>query len=305
MKNFIVFVICFLTVTPFLHGSEKPIVPSDSLSSTDSLTNIEEKTPSRFRTLPDSLQLPNPAYANFNFRAIQNNAFQPGERLQYRIKYGPVTAVNTEIAVTNDTTIRGHVCHRITYTANTVPFFDNFFKVRDFYQSFIDKKGIYPIRYTKKLEEGNFKSSNELEFFHERGQVWSRKRNKLFDIAPYTHDILSAYFYARTLDLHKLKKGDVVSVKNFSDDKAYKLDIKIHRRDIIETELGVFRTIVLEPLVLGAGLFKSEGKIMIWMTDDENKIPLRISIKVVVGALYAEIIQMEGIKNQKTSKLDW
>ncbi|ACF14932.1 hypothetical protein Ctha_2483 [Chloroherpeton thalassium ATCC 35110] len=308
MKNFLVLAICFLAFSPLSHGTEKWLVADDSLSAVDdSLTDADNEpdSSSSATLLPDSLLLPNPAYATFKFRHAPNHAFETGEVLKYRIKYGPVTAVNTEISVANDTVVRGHDCYQITYKASTLPFFDTFFKVRDLYQSFIDKKGIYPVRYTRQVEEGNYKSSNELEFFHERGQVWSRKRNKLFNIEPYTHDILSAYFYFRTLNLQKLKKGDVVTIKNFSDQKSYKLDIKIHRRDIIETELGIFRTIVVEPLVQGAGLFKSEGKIIIWMTDDENKIPLRISINVLVGSLYAEIIEISGLKNKKTAKLDW
>ena len=253
----------------------------------------------------DSLLLNHKNHQSFNYRTHPNNTYQIGESLKYSIKYGPIKAVNTEILVYGDTTIRSRDCYHIVYNARTVPFFDNFFKVDDTYETFIDKSGQFPLRFTRRVHEGNYKRNNVLEFFHEQGKVWSQYRKKVFDINPYTHDILSAYFYIRTFNLKKYKKGDIITLENFSDRKNYKLDIKIHKRDLIETDLGVFKTVVIEPLVLGAGLFKSEGKIMIWMTDDKNNIPLRIAIKVAVGSLKAEINEIKGNRYKLTSKMNF
>ncbi len=253
----------------------------------------------------DSLLLNHKNHQSFNYRTHPNNTYQIGESLKYSIKYGPIKAVNTEILVYGDTTIRSRDCYHIVYNARTVPLFDNFFKVDDTYETFIDKSGQFPLRFTRRVHEGNYKRKNVLEFFHEQGKVWSQYRKKVFDINPYTHDILSAYFYIRTLNLKKYKKGDIITLENFSDRKNYKLDIKIHKRDLIETDLGVFKTVVVEPLVLGAGLFKSEGKIMIWMTDDKNNIPLRIAIKVAVGSLKAEINEIKGNRYKLTSKMNF
>jgi hypothetical protein len=278
--------------------------PEKDASANDTLALIISD-PQNIRTGLDSLLENFKSDPSFPYRTHENNTYKIGESLKYSIKYGPIKAVNTEIAVRGDTTIRNRECYHIVYNARTVPFFDNFFKVDDTYETFIDKEGQFPLRFTRRVHEGNYKRNNVLEFFHDQGKVWSQYRKQTYDINPYTHDILSAYFYIRTLNLQKYKKGDIISLENFSDRKNYNLDIKIHKRDLIETDLGVFRTVVIEPLVLGAGLFKSEGNILIWMTDDKNNIPLRIAIKVAVGSLKAEISEIKGNRHELSSKLNF
>lgn len=303
------FIISFVFLGPWVHAnklaSQNLAVPDiDSLAG-DTLTMANEHRSDEFNSNLDSLLYNFHHSPSYSYRTHPNNTYQIGESLKYSIKYGPIKAVNTEILVYGDSTIRSRDCYHIVYNARTVPFFDNFFKVDDQYETFIDKEGQFPLRFTRKVHEGNYKRQNVLEFFHELGKVWSQKGDKVFDISPYTHDIISAYFYVRTLDLQKYKKGDVITLNNFSDKKNYKLDIVVHKRDLIETDLGVFRTVVIEPLVLGAGLFKSEGNILIWMSDDKNNIPLRIAIKVPVGSLRAEINEIKGNRHKLTSKLDF
>lgn len=239
----------------------------------------------------------------FEYRTVPNNAYQVGERLKYSIKYGMVKAVNTEIAVVKDTVVRGRDCYKIEYTARTVPMFDNFYRVDDKYETFIDKQGQFPHSFKQRIREGKYERDEWMEFFHDKGIAKSLLHNKEFSMAPYAQDILSAYFYARTMDLRSMKDGSIIELNNVSDKEVIPLKIKIRNRDLLETELGVFRTIVVEPIVQGVGLFKSDGKILIWMTDDENKIPIRIKIKVIVGSLSADIESMEGLRNPLKSKM--
>ncbi len=241
--------------------------------------------------------------SSFVYRTIPNNAYQVGERLKYSIKYGVVKAVNTEIAVVKDTVVRGRECYKIEYTARTVPMFDNFYRVDDRYETFIDKQGQFPHSFKQQIREGKYERDEWMEFFHDIGIAKSLIHNKEFPMEPYSQDILSAYFYARTMDLRSMKDGSIIELNNVSDKEVIPLKIKIRNRDLLETELGVFRTIVVEPIVQGVGLFKSDGQILIWMTDDENKIPIRIKIKVVVGSLSADIESMEGLRNPLKSKM--
>jgi len=240
---------------------------------------------------------------SFEYRTIPNTAYKVGERLKYSIKYGVVKAVNTEIAVVKDTVVRGRECYKIEYSARTVPMFDNFYRVDDKYETFIDKQGQFPHSFKQRIREGKYEHDEWMEFYHERGVAKSLLHNKEFPMIPYAQDILSAYFYARTMDLRGMKDGTVVEVNNVSDKEVVPLKIKIRNRDLLETELGVFRTIVVEPIVQGVGLFKSDGQILIWMTDDENKIPIRIKIKVIVGSFSADIESMEGLRNPLKSKM--
>ncbi|PIO47258.1 MAG: hypothetical protein CMR00_11315 [[Chlorobium] sp. 445] len=238
----------------------------------------------------------------FTYRKVANNSFRTGERLQYHLKYGFIKAANTEIAIVKDTVIRGEPCYHVVFTANTLPVFDNFFKVDDRYETFIHKDAMCPLYFKQRLREGKFSRDDEVEFFHHTGRARSIVHNKEFPMNAYAQDILSAYFYVRTLNLRSFKNGESIHLKQISDDKEYPLEVKVRYRDVIETEVGTFNTVVVEPLVQGAGLFKSEGRILIWMTDDDNKIPVKISIKVPVGAITAEIASMEGILHPLTAK---
>ena len=116
------------------------------------------------------------------------------------------------------------------------------------------------------------------------------------------NDIVSAFFYARTLDYSKLKVGDKIPLKNFYKDKVYDLDVVYHGKETIEVEAGKFECIMVEPLVQEGGLFKSEGSIMLWMTNDEAKMPVRVKTKVVVGAIDADLTSYKGVYGKLTSK---
>ncbi len=241
--------------------------------------------------------------SSFVYRTVSNNAYTVGERLKYSIRYGVVKAVNTEIAVVKDTVVRGRDCYKVEYKARTVPMFDNFYRVDDRYETFIDKQGQFPHSFKQQIREGNYAHDEWMEFYHDKGLARSLIHNHEFYMVPYSQDILSAYFYVRTMDLRSMKDGTIIELNHVSDKEVIPLKIKIRNRDLLETELGVFRTIVVEPIVKGIGLFKSEGQVLIWMTDDENKIPIRIKIKVIVGSLYADIESMEGLRNPLNSKV--
>jgi hypothetical protein len=243
------------------------------------------------------------AAQSFTYRSIPNKSYKVGERLRYSIKYGLVKAVNTQIEVTKDTVFRGRPAVKVEYTARTVPFYDNFYRVDDKYETYIDTAGQFPHAFTQQIREGKYSHDESMVFYHDEGKAKSIVQNKEFPMEAYCQDILSAYFYARTLDLRAMKNGETMELKNVSDKETIPLVIKIVSRDVLETNLGNFKCIIVEPQVKGVGLFKSDGKIQIWMTDDENKIPLKIRFKVVVGAFTAEIDEMTGLKNPVTSKL--
>ena len=81
------------------------------------------------------------------------------------------------------------------------------------------------------------------------------------------------------------------------------MGVKIHKRERIKVDAGTFNTIVIEPLVVEGGLFKSDGSILMWMTDDENKIPVKVTTKIVIGDIYAELTKYSGVANKVTSKI--
>jgi len=116
-----------------------------------------------------------------------------------------------------------------------------------------------------------------------------------YPIPEYVHDIMSAFYYARTLDYSGMRPGDQILLYNFYKDKSHELGVRFLGRQELEVAAGTFKTIVVEPLVKEGGLFKAEGRIVIWLTDDERKIPVRVNTKVIIGSIDTELREYSGL----------
>lgn len=235
------------------------------------------------------------------FRKVENKAFGLGEKLTFDVNYGFVTAGIATFSIPEIRTIAGRKVYRIKFEVNTVPAFDPFFKVRDRYETYLDVEGIFPWRFEQHIREGKY-SRDFSAFFDQRRNV-AKTSEGVYKIPPYVHDIVSAFFYVRTLDLSKMKKGDKIKLQNFYKDKTYDLEVLFHGKEDVTVKAGKFRCIVVEPLVQEGGLFKSEGSILIWLTDDDVKMPVKVKTKVVIGAIDSELTAYENLKSQLKSKL--
>lgn len=234
------------------------------------------------------------------FRKVENKAFTAGEKLTYDVKYGFVTAGIAEMAIPKIKRISGRDAYNVVFRVNTVPAFDMFFKVRDRYETYIDVEGIFPWRFEQHIREGGFTKDFSAFFDQRRGKAKTSKGS--FDIPPYVNDIVSALYLFRTLDFSDKKEGDIIHLKNFYNDKVYPLDVVYKGKETISVDAGEFDCFIVEPLVVEGGLFKSEGSITIWMTDDELKIPVRVKTKVIIGAIDSELTAYEGLAGELISK---
>lgn len=234
------------------------------------------------------------------FRKVENKAFTAGEKLTYDVKYGFVTAGIAEMAIPKIKRISGRDAYNVVFRVNTVPAFDMFFKVRDRYETYIDVEGIFPWRFEQHIREGGFTKDFSAFFDQRRGKAKTSKGS--FDIPPYVNDIVSALYLFRTLDFSDKKEGDIIHLENFYNDKVYPLDVVYKGKETITVDAGEFDCFIVEPLVVEGGLFKSEGSITIWMTDDELKIPVRVKTKVIIGAIDSELTAYEGLAGDLISK---
>ena len=116
------------------------------------------------------------------------------------------------------------------------------------------------------------------------------------------NDIVSAFYLARTYDYSNMKLKDRIHLQNFYKDNVYDLDVRYLGKETIEVPAGKFNCIIIEPLVQEGGLFKSEGSILIWLTDDNLKIPVKVKTKVVIGSIDAELTSYSGLAGKITSK---
>lgn len=237
---------------------------------------------------------------SMDFRTLENTAFDVGESLVYNVNFGFITAGIAEMAIPKMKRISGRDAYHITFKVNTVPSFDPFFKVRDRYETYMDKEGLFPWRFEQHVREGKYKRDFSAFFDQRRGMA--KTKDGSYEIPEYTHDIVSAFYFARTLNYDTLKVGDRIRLENFFKDKVHPLDVVYHGKETVEVEAGKFDCIIIEPLVREGGLFKNEGSIFIWLSDDQAKVPVKVRSKVIIGSIDAELKSYEGLKSELLSK---
>jgi hypothetical protein len=228
-------------------------------------------------------------------RYVPNTAFGTGEKLEYNVGYKFITAGRAVMQIGSQTkTISNRPCYDVTFEVRTTSSFDKVFKVRDFYQSYIDVDGIFPWRFEQKVREGNY-SRDFAANIDQRNHV-AKTTEGSFKVPAYVHDILSAFYYVRALDLSNVKKGQSIMLKNFYGTKANDLRIRFLGKERVKTDAGTFDCIIVEPMVVEGGLFKNEGRIVVYMTDDDRKIPVKVSTKVLIGSIDGELTGYSGTR---------
>lgn len=236
-----------------------------------------------------------------NFRKIENKAFRQGEKLIFDVKYGFVTAGIAEFSIPRVIKIAGRDAYNVVFKVNSVPAFDLFYKVRDRYETFIDIEGIFPWRFEQHIREGKYTRDFSAFFDQRKGKAITSEGT--YDIPKYVNDIVSAFYLARTFDYSKMKIDDKIYLENFYKDKVYPLEVIFRGRETVSVSAGTFKCVILEPLVREGGLFKSEGSIIVWLTDDELKVPVKVKTKVLIGSIDAELTFYEGLNGQLKSKI--
>ncbi|MBA4406377.1 DUF3108 domain-containing protein [bacterium] len=234
------------------------------------------------------------------FRKIENKAFKLGEKLTFEVNYGFITAGYAEYSIPKIVKIAGRDVYNVKFNVSSVSTFDPFYKVRDHYETFIDVEGIFPWRFEQHIREGGY--TRDFSAFFDQRKMKAKTSEGSYDIPKYVHDIVSALYLARTFDYSKMKEGDKVYLENFYKDKTYPLAILYRGKETVSVTAGKFDCIILEPLVQEGGLFKSEGSIIVWLTDDAIKIPIKVKTKVLVGSIDAELSSYSGLAGELKAK---
>ena len=149
--------------------------------------------------------------------------------------------------------------------------------------------------FLRDVNEGGYVIKQTYEFDHLEGVVNTEKGS--FSIEKNIQDMLSCFYFARTLDLHNLKKGDILTFNAFVDEESYPLKVKFLGKEIIKIKSGKFKALKFCPIVQTGRIFKTEESLSVWISDDYNKTPLLVKANILFGALRMEMIKMEGELN--------
>ena len=242
-------------------------------------------------------------------RTVKNESFGRGEKLEFKVYYhsavtGNVTAGYGSISVTEDNRkFNNRDTYHIVATGKSSGFFNVFFKVDDRFESYVDEDGIFPWLFTRRTREGGYKKDDVVNFYHFSGSAVSRKA--ITHIPINVQDIISSFYFARTLDAETIKPGDVFNLPFFLDDSVYFSKVKFFGRETIKTSIGRIKCLKLKPMMAKGGVFKDEYPMTLWVSDDSNKIPIMAESAVIVGSIKMELIKYSGLLNPFLSKIGY
>ena len=235
-------------------------------------------------------------------RSVDNTAFGFGERLEYNVQYMGITGGKASFTIGTDAVqVHGHSCYDVRFDVASLESLDWLYRVRDRYRTYIDVGGIYPLKFEQRIREGNYRRDYTATFDQVAHKAVTTEGT--FDVPAFVHDIVSAFYYVRTFDLKRYRKGQSIKLQNFFGKKTHDLEVKVLGRQRVTVEAGVFDCVVIEPMVQEGGLFKSEGRIMIWLSDDERKIPVKVSTKVLIGSIDAELTGYRGLRGPLSARV--
>lgn len=217
-------------------------------------------------------------------RYVENVAFGLNEKLTFDINYGFINAGGASMEVAGLIEYGNRPCYQVVTHAYSNSFFSTFYRVEDRVESIIDALGIFSWRFEKNLREGNYRADRQYTFDQRLNLVYYGKDT--IEVAPYVQDALSALYYVRT---QELKIGETIFIENFTDGKKYPLEVRVLRKETVKVPAGSFDCIVVEPLLQSAGVFKHEGRLTVWLTDDRLKMPVLMKSKVLIGSISAEL----------------
>jgi hypothetical protein len=229
-----------------------------------------------------------------SYRKITNLAFKRGELLKYRIHYGAVNAGVATLAVDySNTQVNGRNTLHVVGIGETKGSFDWVFKVRDRYESYVDEDALMPWVFIRRVDEGGFKINQNQTYDHLGGKVNSN--GKSLTVPEYIQDMLSSFYYARTLDFSKAKIGDKYAVSCFIDDEIWDLKIKYLGKEVVDSDLGKINCLKFCPVVQKGRVFKKEEDLTLYISDDSNHVPVRAQGELMVGSVKLDLMSTAGL----------
>lgn len=241
----------------------------------------------------------------------KNQAFTQGEELTFRVKYLFFNAAEAKMVIhDNIHYIQNKPSFKIDVYGRTLSIFRLFY-VKDNWGTYLDTANIIPYRSYRHIEEGNYRKHEVIDFDHKKNEallkLFDRDNQKIVDTQSFRvpsniQDIVSGYYLLRTMDFGTLRKGEAVTIRGFFDKKIYNLKLIYEGKQQLKTRIGTYDTRVFSPVMPANKLFSGERPIKVWITDDDNRIPVRIKADLVVGALDMEITEAIGLRNPEPAE---
>lgn len=230
-------------------------------------------------------------------------AFKDGEWLKFRLHYSFLNASYATLHLTKKN-MGGRDLFHVVANGKTTGFASIFFKVDDTYQTYFTPKDIAPIKFKREVNEGGYTMDLEVDFDHKKqtAVLWDKKKDTLynFKIKKGVQDIVSAFYYLRNkVSLSDLKVGDFTVISMlFDDDGVFPFKLEYLGKEVLNTKFGKVSCLKFRPYVQSGRVFEAQESITLWVSNDDNKIPIRIKADIAVGSIKADLDGYNGLRNQ-------
>jgi len=244
--------------------------------------------------------------AGDEFCNARNTAFKDGEVVTMRVYYstlGMFIGAGDASFTTTVEKFNGKQVYHCVGEGKTFPFFDNFFKVRDRYESYVDTVTMLPMKFIRNVSEGGYKAYNNVTFNRTARTATTTKG--LFPIPDCIQDVISATYYARNINFNNYKPGDKIPFDMFLDDEVYHLYLRYIGKETIKTRYGKFRSIKFKPLLIKGTLFTGGEKMNVWISDDPNHLVLRVESPISVGSIKVDMMGYKNLRYPLTSLVNF
>lgn len=244
--------------------------------------------------------------AGDDFCGVRNNSFHAGESLSLIVFYNAlglyINAGTANITVNSERLFNKPVFH-IVGTGSTNSKYDWIFKVRDRYETYIDTATLQPYKFIRNVNEGGYRKYENITFNQPANTAITTQG--VFKVPNCINDVVGAVYYARNIDFDKYKPGDRIPFFMFLDNEVYNMYIRYEGKQTVKTRYGKFRAIKFKPLLLKGTIFEGGEKMTVYVSDDANKIPLRIESPLLVGSVKADMMSYDNLRFPLTSLISF
>jgi hypothetical protein len=242
-----------------------------------------------------------PLTAGDDFCGVRNKAFQAGEVITFKVYYTLGVYVAAGEATFRNTLekLNGKPVYHIVGDGKTYNFYDNFFKVRDKYETYIDTATLQPYKFIRNVYEGGYKKYENVTFNQAANTAVTS--DGVFKVPNCVQDVLSSIYYARNIDFASYKVDDKIPFSMFLDNETYNLYLRYLGKETVKTKYGKFKAIKFKPLLIKGTIFEGGEKMTVWVSDDANRIPVRIESPISVGSIKVDMMGYQNLKYPLTS----
>jgi hypothetical protein len=232
-----------------------------------------------------------------DFCGGKNFTTTPGEKINYIIYYsvagvyvnaGSATFINTLEK------LNGKSVYHITAEGKSNSSYDWIYKVRDQYETYMDTTSLRPYKFVRSVNEGGYKHFENITFSQNANTAVTSQG--VYKVPNCVQDVLSAVYNARNINFSKYKVDEKIPFKMFLDNEVYDMYIRYLGKEEVKTKYGKFHAIKFKPLLVKGTIFEGGEKMTVWVSDDDNHIPLRIESPIIVGSIKVDMMNYKNLR---------